>query len=390
VTVKSQTGWRGSFRRIGTLQWFASPPRKGIRMSARAVQVYCLFILVLGFTAFESTSGFDGRAPQRGGVESANFVVYASDWRLANLVSQRAEEYRKALALEWTGRELAPWSQKCPIEVELGGASSGETSFAFVSHADGRGYPIEWQMKIRGPYERILDSVLPHEITHTIFATHFGEPLPRWADEGACTMVEHELEKNKNHQLLMQFLHSKPSMGIPFNRMFVMRRYPRQILPLYAQGYSVAKFLIHQGGKQRFVEYIGQGLRQDAMNRGSSGWSEVTAEFYGYEDLSELQTSWLKWVGDGSDEVALKTSGNEYSKILARASIDSTYAINSTPSVKVAALNMGGAKNSYSREGAASLLSQRDVGDGGRSRSEDIPIYRHPKQSSEGSISIFR
>jgi hypothetical protein len=190
--------------------------------------------------------------------------------------------------------------------------------------------------------------------------------------------------------LLMQFLHSKPSMGIPFNRMFVMRRYPRQILPLYAQGYSVAKFLIHQGGKQRFVEYIGQGLRQDAMNRGSSGWSEVTAEFYGYEDLSELQTSWLKWVGDGSDEVALKTSGNEYSKILARASIDSTYAINSTPSVKVAALNMGGAKNSYSREGAASLLSQRDVGDGGRSRSEDIPIYRHPKQSSEGSISIFR
>ena len=166
-------------------------------MSARAVQVYCLFILVLGFTAFESTSGFDGRAPQRGGVESTNFVVYASDWRLANLVSQRAEEYRKALALEWTGRELAPWSQKCPIEVELGGASSGETSFAFVSHADGRGYPIEWQMKIRGPYERILDSVLPHEITHTIFATHFGEPLPRWADEGACTMVEHELEKKQ-------------------------------------------------------------------------------------------------------------------------------------------------------------------------------------------------
>ena len=37
---------------------------------------------------------------------------------------------------------------------------------------------------------RILDSVLPHEITHTIFATHFGQPLPRWADEGACTTVD--------------------------------------------------------------------------------------------------------------------------------------------------------------------------------------------------------
>lgn len=358
-------------------------------MSVRLIQVCCLFSLVLGFAASEIASGFDGRGQSRGRVESTNFVVYASDYRLATQVSQRAEAYRKSLAIEWTGRELAPWSQKCPIEVELGGASSGETSFAFVDQSNGRGYPIEWQMKIRGPYQRILDSVLPHEITHTIFATHFGQPLPRWADEGACTMVEHELEKNKNHQLLMEFLHSKPSMGIPFNRMFVMRSYPRQILPLYAQGYSVAKFLIYQGGKQRFVDYIGKGLKQDEMNRGTAGWNEVTAEFYGYKDLSELQTSWIKWVGDGSNKIALTTNGNQYFKIGAEKSADSTYAINSKPSQTVAALSMGGAQSTLSEQMTPSTGKDKPL-EGGEPRSIDTPIYRHPKNISQGSAQILR
>lgn len=358
-------------------------------MSARAFQECCLYILILGFATSELASGYDGPGGQRGRIESRNFIVYASDFRLASKVSQQAEAYRKSLAMEWTGRELPPWSQKCPIEVELGGSSSGETSFAFVNQADGRGYPVEWKMKIKGPYQRILDSVLPHEITHTIFATHFGQPLPRWADEGACTMVEHELEKNKNHQLLMEFLHSKPSMGIPFNQMFVMRSYPREILPLYAQGYSVAKFLIHQGGKQRFVEYIAKGLKQDEMNRGSNGWSMVTAEFYGYEDLSDLQTSWVKWVGDGSDEVVLKTIGNQYSKILSGNNSGSTFTINSQRRKKIAALNIGGAKSNLPEQIAKPSVSDQQL-ETREPRSVDIPIYRHRKNLSQGSKPILR
>ncbi len=33
-------------------------------------------------------------------------------------------------------------------------------------------------MEVIGTPERILDSVLPHEVTHTILATYFGRPLP--------------------------------------------------------------------------------------------------------------------------------------------------------------------------------------------------------------------
>jgi hypothetical protein len=60
-------------------------------MSVRLIQVCCLFSLVLGFAASEMASGFDGRGQSRGRVESTNFVVYASDYRLATQVSQRAE-----------------------------------------------------------------------------------------------------------------------------------------------------------------------------------------------------------------------------------------------------------------------------------------------------------
>ena len=49
-------------------------------------------------------------------------------------------------------------------------------------------------MRVIGTPERILDSVLPHEVTHTVMATHFGQPLPRWADVGICTTVEHAAE----------------------------------------------------------------------------------------------------------------------------------------------------------------------------------------------------
>jgi hypothetical protein len=126
--------------------------------------------------------------------------------------------------------------------------AGGETSFAFLVDEQGNGTPVDWDMKIFGPHDRLLDAVLPHEITHTIFATHFGRPLPRWADEGACTTVEHVSERDKNHQMLIRFLTAKPSRGIPFNRMFTLKNYPHDILPLYAQGYSLAKFLIFQTG----------------------------------------------------------------------------------------------------------------------------------------------
>jgi hypothetical protein len=246
------------------------------------------------------TRGIPGAAPGSE-VSTRNFIIRAPNPQLAQQAARLAEQYRRDLSLEWLGYEIAPWSEKVPVQVIIDRFPGGETSFAFVRGDGGeKAEPIGWQMKVFGPPDRVLDAVLPHEITHTIFATHFGRPLPRWADEGACTTVEHESERAKNHRLLIDFLTTKPSRGIPFNRMYTMTEYPHDILPLYAQGYSLAKFLIRQKDRRAFVNYIGEGLEQSDSADPLTAWNAVTRKFYGYKDLSDLQLSWLKWVESGS------------------------------------------------------------------------------------------
>ena len=256
-------------------------------------------------------------------VQSKNFVVSAADEVLARQVAHQAERYRKELAVEWLGHELPDWNQKCPIRVELAAQSGGETTFAFVGPR-GASQPVEWSMKIFGPANRLLDAVLPHEVTHTIFATHFGRPLPRWADEGACTTVEHESERKKIQALLLEYLSARPSKGIPFNQLFLLMQYPDEMLPLYAQGYSLARFLILQKGRRHFVQFVESGLARCPDSMTCRAWDAAVEEYYGFQDLSELQVSWVRWVKDGSPEssavaVAANRKPDEGRPIAARA-----------------------------------------------------------------------
>lgn len=221
------------------------------------------------------------------GYRTQNFVVHTADARQAAAFGQAAEQYRKDLAVSWLGGALPNWSQPCPITVTVGPqlGAGGATTFVFQ-----HGEVFGWRMSIQGPYERVLDSVLPHEITHMIFATHFRRPLPRWADEGGATTVEHSSEKAKHKQMLLQFLRS--NRGIAFNQMFAMTEYPPDIMPLYAQGYSLAELLIERGGRRKYVDFLADGMDD---NR----WSAALKKHYGIADLGTLQNTWLAWVRDG-------------------------------------------------------------------------------------------
>lgn len=219
---------------------------------------------------------------------SANFIVETPDPSFARQVVQAAEKYRRDLAVEWLGQAMPNWAQPCVITVQAAPhlGNGGATTFAFD-----RGEVFGWRMSIQGSRERILDSVLPHEITHMIFASHFREPLPRWADEGGATIVEHVSERNKYRRILDQSL--RTGRGIAFNRMFAMAEYPPDIMPLYAQGYSLAEYLVQTGGRRKYVEFIGDGLKSD-------DWSGAIRRHYGIGDVGKLQNTWLAWVERGS------------------------------------------------------------------------------------------
>lgn len=221
-------------------------------------------------------------------VRTSNFVVQTDDPEMAKQIAQLAEKYRHDLAVEWLGKALPQWGQPCVLTAKVapGLGAGGATTFVFD-----RGEVFGWRMTIQGPPDRILDSVLPHEIMHMLFASHFRRPLPRWADEGGASSVEHDSEKAKHRRMLLQFL--RTNRGIAFNQMFAMTEYPRDVMPLYAQGFSLAEYLIYQGGKRKYVDFLAEGLR-------TNQWSATIRRFYGIQDLGALQKTWLAWVAQGS------------------------------------------------------------------------------------------
>ncbi len=217
----------------------------------------------------------------------ANFIVETADPQMAARISQAAEQFRHDLAIEWLGQAMPNWAQPCMMTVQVGPhlGAGGATTFVFDN-----GEVFGWRMTIQGSAERVLDSVLPHEITHMVFASYFRRPLPRWADEGGATSVEHISEKQKHRQMLVQFL--RTGHGIAFGQMFAMTEYPPDVMPLYAQGYSLAEFLIYHGGRQKFVAFLADGMRDGQ-------WSAAVERNYHIRDLPTLQNTWVAWVGQG-------------------------------------------------------------------------------------------
>lgn len=212
---------------------------------------------------------------------TTNFVVEAATPQIAQQVGQLAEQYRRDKALEWTGREMPPWPQPCPLKVtvQMGGAG-GATSFAFDN-----GQVLGQHMHIEGSLERLLNSVLPHEVTHTVFAHYFRCPLPRWADEGGAVLSEDEVERNRHDMMVRQILNT-PGRAIPLRRLFALREYPSDVMALYAEGYSVTNFLVSNSNRATFLAFVGQGMSRQ-------GWDVAAQTHYHYRTVEELEQAWL-------------------------------------------------------------------------------------------------
>lgn len=240
----------------------------------------CLTVCVIFFLFFGTVS------LEAATYRTKNFVVSARTPDLAKEVGDMAEKCRHELSIFWLGAPLRSWSAPCPISVRAGEhlGAGGETSFTFAS-----GEVYGWKMKVQGSRERILDSVIPHEVSHTIFASYFREPVPRWIDEGAATFVEADIERNNYRNMLVDFL--KNNRGIPFNDMVSFTEYPKDQMPFYSQGFSVCEYMILVGGPRRFIEFAKMGMA-------GKDWSQAVHQYYGYENLGDLQVRWQGWISN--------------------------------------------------------------------------------------------
>ncbi|RUL86131.1 gluzincin family metallopeptidase [Tautonia sociabilis] len=212
---------------------------------------------------------------------SDNFVVEAPSAEAARQVARYAEHYRTVIARQWLGQELPDWPTPCSIRVTLtGGEAGGVTSFGFAG-----GTVADQEIRLEGRLDRILASALPHEITHTIFASYFGGPLPRWADEGASLLSEDRRERLRHERFAADLL--ARTGGWPLPELFSIEEYPRDLMGFYGQGYSVSRFLVEHGGRQRFLAFL-----KDGMER---GWDEATRTHYRFANARELDRAWRSW-----------------------------------------------------------------------------------------------
>lgn len=327
----------------------ARSPRAALFAGAPTIVGTSILAVLVSYSLFFCVLSTVVSTAQAAGYRGVNFTVSASTPELAREIGVAAERQRKELALEWLGKEMPPWSKPCPITAQVDPrlGAGGATSFLFQD-----GEVFDWKMTIQGSRERILDSVLPHEITHTVFASYFRRPLPRWADEGACTTVEHKSEKEKQHRMLIRFLQT--GQGIAFSDLFAMKEYPANVMPLYSQGYSLARFLIDHGGRRKFLAFLGDGMSDE-------NWPRAVRKHYGAENLWALQGTWLDWVKAGSPR-------------------------NDTPSTEVGAVLV--AQNTSSDVGARSKRgAQSESGVIYRAQSEDPPRRRSPRaRLAAGSV----
>jgi hypothetical protein len=212
-------------------------------------------------------------------VRTTNFIIETARQDDAEEFARLAEYYRKQKALDWLGKEMPPWREPCRVRITVtNSGAGGATTFDF------NGREVFQEMQIEGARERLKNSVLPHEVTHTVFAHHFRQPVPRWADEGGSVYSEDDVERNRHDKLVVQVLNS--GRGIQLKALFRMKEYPRDVMTLYAQGYSVSRYLVEKSDRPTFLNFVAAGMQK--------GWDSAANEFYGFRNVDEMEAAWIK------------------------------------------------------------------------------------------------
>jgi hypothetical protein len=252
--------------------------------------------------------------------ETTNFVVHAPTAELARKFGEMAEFYRKEKAIEWLGREMPQWPERCPLHVAIEmGSAGGATTFTFGSRG-GRPAVSSQRMEIRGEAKQLLNSVLPHEVTHTVLAHYFGRAVPRWADEGGSVLSENEQERYDHDIRCRELLNA--GRGIVLRTLFRMAEYPRDMIVLYAQGYAVTAFLVDKGGggregRAKLLQFLAMGMGNDwqpGMPQKYHGtvesWNEAARRIYNFESVDAMEKAWLDSLMTPPSRTAARNAGS--------------------------------------------------------------------------------
>jgi hypothetical protein len=225
---------------------------------------------------------------------TANFIVQADTAEVAKLVGESAESRRVELAKLWFGDEAPVWASPCRIRVCVDvDRIAACTNIAFAG-----GKVRSQTVDLQGPLERVLKGPLPHELTHVLFAHHFGALPPKWADEGGAVLSEDQCQAERQNKVLRKVL--AEGKCFPLRRLFAQREYPTDVSCFYAQAHSVSRFLVNCKGRRVFLAFVKAGAER--------GWDAAAAAHYGYSNVEQLEKAWLGWTNKKTEEGSATSS----------------------------------------------------------------------------------
>jgi RNA polymerase sigma factor (sigma-70 family) len=266
-----------------------------------------------------------------------NFIVQCEEPRSARVVAEMAELQRKRIAEQWFGKELPKWAKPCEIQVRIKREGArGATTISFPDDLNAaeqslrQGY-LTWHsrqaefaaklteqevaqvraqfeairaqriqalesviglsMFLEGPLDGLLADALPREVTHAVMATHFGKPLPRWADEGIAMMSESHEERARHSRQALERVANDGAMRL--KDILPRRDFPDHPLlaeSFRAQGYSLAEFLVEHHDRATLLRFVKDGMEGD--------WNKAAAMHYNFRDIEQMEFVWRQWLDE--------------------------------------------------------------------------------------------
>ncbi len=106
----------------------------------------------------------------------------------------------------------------------------------------------------------------------------------RWADVGGAVLSEDEAEQRRHQNLARQIVDT-PGRAIPLRRLLSRTDFPRDPMVLYAEGYSLTRFLVDKKDRKTWLAFVRQGM--------DDGWDKAVKQQYDFSDVEALEDAWL-------------------------------------------------------------------------------------------------
>jgi hypothetical protein len=228
--------------------------------------------------------------------ETPNFrIFHKHEHKVVDQVAQTLEWSRTLAYRKWVGAVDDAWRPKCYVYLDDAKGELSKTLHGVRGYTrkGGIGGSVRRYVRVRSRDDGLIDSVLPHEVTHAVMFGEFGDnEAPSWAHEGMAVMMQPRRDRDRFFDVLLA---AYKKNGLFFvGKVLDIEDYPDSDVDIfYAQSVSLVEYLTHLRKPTVFVTFM-----RDALKR---GYDKALQEHYGIQNIAELEKKWKAYTfGEGA------------------------------------------------------------------------------------------